>query len=118
MVPLPPPLETPFSSLGKPLRGLMVHAWRSTKGDLEHWHAVKVQTIFSTGGFQRYFTVHCEGAEESGPAERRLRQIDEIDNAAILEDWEDARRQHEKELERIDAETAKTDNTLWYKRTG
>ncbi|TKA60633.1 hypothetical protein B0A49_13140 [Cryomyces minteri] len=138
-VPLPEPVGAPFDSLGKPRKAYICdeeecglisvsrsvvaqhcnkkHKWQSTKADREHWHSLYVQTFF-TGGAQRYFTVQYDEVRESGPAESRVGQADKIDNAVILKKWEEARQKHEKELERIDAETAKTDNTLWYKRTG
>lgn len=78
-VQLPPPLKEPIESLSKPRDAYIcdeeecgfitisrdeirkhcnqTHEWRSTKEDQEHWHHVYVQTFFSNGGRQRYFTV-------------------------------------------------------------
>jgi len=81
-VQLPPPLEPPIQSLGRPRDAFICdeeecgfitvsrdeirkhcnkkHEWRSTKQDREHWHHVFVQSFVSTSGRQRYFTIDYE----------------------------------------------------------
>ena len=150
-VQLPPPLEQPIESLGKPRDAFVCdeeecgfitisrdeirkhcnkeHDWRSTKRDQEHWHHVYVQTFFSNGGRQRYFTVDYydqaqddteEAATVSRSAEEQINSANrqqDLDTAQILDEWDLARTQYAKELEIIDTNVAKTDHTLWSKRT-
>lgn len=133
---LPPPLKAPFSVLGRPIDALLceeeecdfisinrsaiakhcnkAHGWRSKKEDPEHWRRVKVQTFF-TGRFRRYFIVHTP---EDGSVDRSLSDDDRDEVAVIKGEWEQARKGHEKELERVDEEIAKTDRTGWFNRTG
>jgi hypothetical protein len=145
-VALPPPLGQPFPALGKPQRAFICreaecqhistnrdgirihcnkqHGWKSSAEERECWNSVWVQTFFKSAGLQKYFTVSY--GEEEEDTERQADAIeaattdtvDNIDISAITADW---KRQDEKlneELEIADAETAKTDHTLWFKRTG
>ncbi|TLD04190.1 hypothetical protein E2P81_ATG10544, partial [Venturia nashicola] len=78
-VPLPRPLQQPFSCLGKPQKGFICqepecqyisinrkgirlhcnrkHEWKSSAEQRENWHTVWVQTFFRSAGLQKYFTV-------------------------------------------------------------
>jgi hypothetical protein len=91
-VTLPPPLEEPFASLGKPLNAFIcnepecgyisinrnnvrihcnqAHNWKSSAKQREHWNSVWVQTFFKSAGLQRYFTVlHDEEENVDGQAD-------------------------------------------------
>ena len=145
-VPLPSPLQQPIESLGKPRDAFICdeeecgyitvsrdeirkhcnkkHDWRSTKDDREHWHQVYVQTFFTHGGLQRYFTVDyiedpADGSDtaqvEVDGSNRAMQQ--DREHTEILDDWNAARARHEKELEIVDGNVAKTDRSLWSKRT-
>jgi superfamily II DNA or RNA helicase len=144
-VELPPPLETPFELLGKPLNAFIcdedeceyitisrdevrkhcnrTHKWRSTKEDREHWHQVYVQTFFTTNGLQRYFTVDYteETPQDNDEIEARGNSNtpgqQDFETSQIIGEWDAAMEQHEKELEIVDANIAKTDRSLWSKRT-
>ncbi|THX18980.1 hypothetical protein D6D12_10783, partial [Aureobasidium pullulans] len=148
-VQLPPPLKEPIESLGKPRDAYIcdeeecgfitisrdeirkhcnqTHEWRSTKEDQEHWHHVYVQTFFSNGGRQRYFTVDYDDPDAvEGTTVSRNTQEDAVSTgrqhdfniSQVLEEWNVARTQHNKELEVVDGNIAKTDHSLWSKRTG
>ena len=109
------------------------HNWKSSKEDREHWHYVWVQTFFRSAGLQKYFTVDYTGQEQdesnedeeganTGPAapgrqENRQSALDEIDLSGIYGEWDAAVDRHQETLEVADAEVAKTDHTLWFKRT-
>ncbi|GAB7357797.1 hypothetical protein MBLNU459_g0613t1 [Dothideomycetes sp. NU459] len=137
---VPPPLEAPIEALGKPRLAFLCeedecnyistnrsemgkhcnkkHNWKSTKGDLEHWHQVYVQTFFSAGGFQKYFTVDWNERDQTQQSRSTLRYEDEVDILSIEEDWNIAKQERAKQLEIIDGEIAKQDHTLWFKQTG
>lgn len=146
---LPPPLEPPIQSLGRPRDAFICneeecgyitvsrheirkhcnkdHEWRSTKADREHWHHIFVQSFVSTGGRQRYFTVDYEEENAIDNIEvehnnqrhtSRARQEHDFDTALVLDEWNAAKTQHDRELEIIDGNVAKTDHSLWSKRTG
>jgi hypothetical protein len=109
------------------------HDWKSSKEDREHWHRVWAQTFFKSAGLQKYFTVDhteqeqdgCSGDEEeasigqitAGTGEMRQSALDEIDLSGVYGDWDAAVDRHQETLEVADAEVAKTDHTLWFKRT-
>jgi hypothetical protein len=154
-VPLPSPLRSPLSILGKPLLAFIcgkpecerisisrdemrkhcnrTHDWESSKEDREHWHRVWAQTFFKSAGLQKYFTVDhteqeqdgCSGDEEeasigqitAGTGEMRQSALDEIDLSGVYGEWDAAVDRHQETLEVADAEVAKTDHTLWFKRT-
>jgi hypothetical protein len=44
--------------------------------------------------------------------------IDNVDVETIITDWKEQEEKLNEELEVADAETAKTDHTLWFKKTG
>lgn len=154
-VPLPPPLEAPFASLGKPLgaficsepecqyisasrKGMRLHCnqqhdWTSSAEEREHWSPAWVQTFFKSAGLQRYFTV-LYNEEESNPEQTDDREAtlvvrstgnastasarEEADILALVADWKEHDKKVDEELETADAKTAKTDHTLWFKKTG
>ncbi|KAL1582106.1 hypothetical protein WHR41_09218 [Cladosporium halotolerans] len=109
------------------------HDWKSSKGDREHWHCVWVQTFFKSAGLQKYFTVDYTGREQAesnedeegantglvaaGREESRQSALDEIDLSGVYGEWDAAVDRHQETLEVADAEVAKTDHTLWFKRT-
>jgi hypothetical protein len=109
------------------------HDWRSSKEDREHWHSVWVQTFFKSAGLQKYFTVdytnqeqdeYSEDEEEAntrenavGRVENRQTALDETDLSGVFREWDIAINRHQEMLEVADAEVAKTDHTLWFKRT-
>jgi hypothetical protein len=101
----------------------------------EHWTIVWVQTFFRSAGLQKYFTVSYEGEGEgairqageteaatlvttAGNATATTNAADDIDISAITADWKKQDEKLNEELEVADAETAKTDHTLWFKKTG
>jgi hypothetical protein len=82
-VQLPPPLEPPIQSLGRPRDAFICdneecgfitvgrdeirkhcnnkHEWRSLKEDREHWHHIFVQSFFLSSSRQRYFSMNYKG---------------------------------------------------------
>ena len=95
------------------------HHWKSTEAEREHWHLVWVQTFFSAAGLQRYFTVdYSETAEDEAVAEEASTTDNQHEISAVLEQWDRAAEKHKQTLDIVDAKVAKTDRTLWFKRTG
>ncbi|KAM0710536.1 hypothetical protein Q7P35_002206 [Cladosporium inversicolor] len=110
------------------------HNWRSSAEEREHWHSVWVQTFFKSAGLQRYFTVlynEEETADDQGgkvevtlPARSTIDVAettgtsDNTEVAAIAIDWREQDEKLNEALEVADAETVKTDHTLWFKKTG
>lgn len=43
---------------------------------------------------------------------------EEADILALVADWKEHDKKVDEELETVDAKTAKTDHTLWFKKTG
>ena len=82
---------------------------------------------------QKYFTVdytdqeqdeYSEDEEEAnarenavGRVENRQTALDETDLSGIFGEWDAVVDRHQETLEVADAEVAKTDHTLWFKRT-
>ena len=92
-----------------------------------------MQTFFKSAGLQRYFTVlHDEEenvdkqADGVGTTLQTISAIEGgtrgvIENAdveTIITDWKKQEEKLNEELEVADAEIAKTDHTLWFKKTG
>jgi hypothetical protein len=92
-----------------------------------------VQTFFKSAGLQRYFTVLYNEEENvdrqadssetalqtTSVAEGGIRGvIDNADVETIVIDWKKQEEKLNEELEVADAETTKTDHTLWFKKTG
>jgi sugar-specific transcriptional regulator TrmB len=92
-----------------------------------------VQTFFKSAGLQRYFTVlhneeedvnrQADGAETAIQTTSAIEGgtrgvIDNADVETIVTDWKKQEEKLNEELEVADAETAKTDHTLWFKKTG
>jgi hypothetical protein len=92
-----------------------------------------VQTFFKSAGLQRYFTVlhneeedvnrQADGAETAIQITSAIEGgtrgvIDNADVETIVTDWKKQEEKLNEELEVADAETAKTDHTLWFKKTG
>lgn len=109
------------------------HNWKSSTEKRENWHSIWVQTFFKSAGLQRYFTVsyteeedvdrQADGAETAiqttSAIEGGTREvIDDADVETIVTDWKKQEEKLNEELEVADAETAKTDHTLWFKKTG
>jgi hypothetical protein len=109
------------------------HSWKSSAEEREHWHSVWVQTFFKSAGLQRYFTVLYSENENDDRQEvdrdntllavstidvTTASTTDNIDILAITTDWKEQDEKLNEELEVADAETAKTDHTLWFKKTG
>ena len=109
------------------------HGWKSSAEEREHWNSVWVQTFFKSAGLQRYFTVLYDEEEDvDGQAdgvETALQTtsaieggtrgvIENADVETIVTDWKKQEEKLNEELEVADAETAKTDHTLWFKKTG
>jgi len=75
-----------------------------------------VQTFFTGGGLERYFIVRVpedqgtQRADDNSDSERFI--------ITTLSVWKKADEDHEKSLEVVDAEVAKTDQTGWYNHTG
>jgi len=137
-IPLPPPFGRPFEALAAPVEAFLcdaeecgfisknrsvvaqhcnqAHGWRSSKKDPEHWTDVKVQTFFTRGGFQRYFTVHVPEEQEQ---ETRRAELGDCEGfvAATLGAWKKTDEDYERSQEVADARTAKTDRTGWFNRT-
>jgi hypothetical protein len=84
-------------------------AWKNEKISLVE--SVKVQTFFRTGGLQKYFIVavgvaeNVENTVKLGVVERQLQNYQQV-------------RQQLTDAEMIVGETAKTEKTHWFKRTG
>lgn len=97
---LPPRLEAPFASLGKPSNAFICnepecgyisinrinvrihcnkrHGWKSSAEEREHWDPVWVQTFFKSAGLQKYFTVSYDEEENDSRREKqelRLRML-------------------------------------------
>lgn len=70
-----------------------------------------MQTFFSSSGLQRYFTVLVP-EESAGGAVSRSRAEEEgkgcAEIGALLGEWRTAEQMHEKEMEKVEAEVAKT----------
>jgi superfamily II DNA helicase RecQ len=109
------------------------HNWKASIGEQTYWHPVWVQTFFKSAGLQKYFTVLCDEQEDADRQANEtevallVRSAEEIfatnttdntDVLAITEDWKKQDEKLNEELEVADAETAKTDHTLWFKKTG
>jgi superfamily II DNA helicase RecQ len=109
------------------------HGWKSSKEYREHWHRVWVQSFFKSAGLQKYFTVDYTDQEQDeyskdeeeastrlialGSEQSRQLALDEVDLSGIYGEWDAAVDRHQETLEIADAEVAKTDHTLWFKRT-
>lgn len=110
------------------------HVWKSSAEEREHWNPVWVQTFFKSAGLQKYFTVSYDEEEnvvdQGDDAEivlptRSTANAAEIvgtshdtEVAAIATDWKEQDEKLDEALDVADAETAKTDHTLWFKKTG
>ncbi|THW78325.1 hypothetical protein D6D18_09660, partial [Aureobasidium pullulans] len=84
-------------------------------------------TFFSSSGRQRYFTVDYEGDDSAEGTDvlgnaigetLRTGQQRDLDTSQVLDEWNIARTQYDRELEVINGKVAKTDHSLWSKRTG
>jgi hypothetical protein len=109
------------------------HGWKSSVEEREYWNPVWVQTFFKSAGLQKYFTVLHDKEENAdvradssetalqatSAAEGGTRGvIDNADVETIATDWKKQEEKLNEELEVADLETAKTDHTLWFKKTG
>jgi hypothetical protein len=52
-----------------------------------------------------------------GGVEHRQTTLDETDLSGVFGEWDAAVNRHQETLEVADTEVAKTDHTLWFKRT-
>lgn len=69
---------------------------------------------------QRYFTVQYEDESDTYTAEPALGQNGGADNSEktdVLREWDAALEQRRQAIDVAEAQTAKTDYTLWFKRT-
>lgn len=92
------------------------HGWKSMPGEREHWADVWVQSFCLTPGKQRWFIVTVD----SDPAAKVATSLPEDVQAqkeAISRDAGELRAERKLQLEVLDAEIAKTDQTGWWKRT-
>lgn len=94
------------------------HGWHSSKDDRKHWIAVKAQTFFRTGGFQRYFAVLPSAAAAEPIVLRAAAAVHNAEVATILSEYEEAKAKREEELKTADSSVAKTDRTGWFNRNG
>jgi superfamily II DNA helicase RecQ len=110
------------------------HGWKSSAEEREHWNPVWVQTFFKSAGLQKYFTVLFDDKEDGERQESEteaatlvrsaedvattVNTADNADISTITADWKKQDEKLNEELEVADAETAKTDHTLWFKKTG
>jgi superfamily II DNA helicase RecQ len=139
-VPLPPPLRPPFEALGRPVNALHCaeeecgfisinrtnmrmhcnkeHSWRSKEHERDFWTSVKVQTFFSSSGLQRYFTVLVPEEGRTSAVDRFEADGNRAEVTLLLDEWEVTQQKREREMEKVDAEVAKTDRTGWFNRTG
>ena len=77
-----------------------------------------MQTSFSAAGLQRYRTVdYSEPLDVEASGDDSMLE-DHYVIAAVLEEWDRAAEKHKQTLEIVDTKVAKTDHTLWFKRTG
>jgi len=81
------------------------HGWHSSKKDPEHWTDVKVQTFFTRGSFQHYFTVHVP---EEQKQETRRAELGDCEGfvAATLRAWKKTDKDYKRSQEVADAQTA------------
>lgn len=136
-VTLPPPLQAPNKLLGTPIAGFVCdepdcqklttsrheirkhcynsHNWKSSVEDPEHWQSTFVQAFFQSRRYRKYFTVNYDVAGQKTLQQSAI-SGSSLRNQAIIERWDREDEKREKELEIIDAETAKTDRTFWFKR--
>jgi superfamily II DNA helicase RecQ len=139
-IPLPLPMGRPIEELGKPLDGfqcaedgcdyittnkdvLRKHCkkqhglqWTKESGDL--YTEVKVQTFFRTGGLQRYFIVNDREDAGAGRLLNNNPGDVKVEVDALLGEWKKTEVKHEKKMQVMDADVAKTDRTGWFSRTG
>jgi hypothetical protein len=110
------------------------HGWKSSAEKRECWNPAWVQTFFKSAGLQKYFTVAYNGEDtasgqgddvEIAPPTTSTIDIaettgasDNTEVAAIATDWKEQDEKLDEALELADAETVKTDHTLWFKKTG
>ena len=95
----------------------VAHAWKASVGNRRHWSKEWVQSFCSTSGKQRYFIVRTKEEQET---ERHgvLPEDDQADLDIIMREFDQLESQHNKTLETLDGEMAKTDQTGWWKKTG
>ncbi|KAJ9624530.1 hypothetical protein H2203_005265 [Taxawa tesnikishii (nom. ined.)] len=92
------------------------HGWRSSTKARRQWTDVKVQTFFPTSGLQRYFTVDVSLQQREQPAEQPSEQVTCSkdtqgcsDTQSVVQEYREAARRRERELETADDKVAKTD---------
>ena len=109
------------------------HDWKSSAEEREHWNPVWVQTFFKSAGLQKYFTVSYDEEENvvdqgdnaetvlstrsTANTARIVGTSSDTEVAAIATDWREQDEKLNEALDVADAETAKTDHTLWFKKT-
>jgi hypothetical protein len=84
-------------------------AWKGNTSLL--YNTVKVQSLFRTGGLQRYFVVKQAKAEDAENLSIECYVEGQLDEYKLTQ------QAVEKELQVLE-DAAKTDKTGWYKRTG
>ena len=78
-----------------------------------------MQSFFTAAGLQRYFTVDYTAAEDDGEGVRQARAAEtEHETEEIIHAWNNEMESHKQTLDIADAKVAKTDHTMWFKRTG
>lgn len=136
-VELPQPMGPPFKALGEPLQGyqcaeegcgkltvsvdqLRMHcndkheiSWRG--GTQTLYRTVSMQAFFKERRHMRYFIVDApDDDREPDPSLREQKcKVDDL-----LGEWRKTEERHEKEMQVMDADAAKTDRTGWFNRTG
>ncbi|KAK0926478.1 hypothetical protein LTR29_017851 [Friedmanniomyces endolithicus] len=92
------------------------HGWRSTRDEREHWTDVWVQSFSLTPGKQRWFIISMH-AELVAEETERISNETQSQKDMILRDFDELRNRRKQELDVLESEVAKTDQTGWWKRT-
>lgn len=92
------------------------HGWKSTSEARQHWTDVWVQSFCTKAGKQRWFPV---SVEEAVNAEDEALVPDQVlaQKQMILRDLGELRAKRKIQLEVLEREIVKTDQTGWWKRT-
>ena len=91
------------------------HGWRSSHEEKEHWTRVWVQSFCSKSGRQRWFIVSVD--EETTTDAAPMPEDVLAQRKEILRDFGAQRVGRKAQVEVMDTEIAKTDQTGWWKRT-
>ncbi|KAH5441620.1 hypothetical protein HBI60_255780 [Parastagonospora nodorum] len=96
------------------------HQWRSSPAAREHWQGVKVQTLFRTSGYQRYFTVATPSSGTLDPDYTGTVENVSLnpETTTILAEYWNAQQQRLNAYNIAEAIIPRTDRTGWFTRNG